>query len=876
MGEVYRATDTNLKRQVAIKVLPASVAGDADRLARFRREAEVLAALNHPNIAQIHGLEKSDGTIALVMELVEGPTLADRIAQGATPIAKALPIAKQIAEALEAAHEQGIVHRDLKPANIKVRPDGTVKVLDFGLAKAMEPTGAMSSSHSMSPTITTPAMTQMGMILGTAAYMSPEQARGKPVDKRADIWAFGSVLYEMLTARKAFDGEDVPMVLAAVINAEPRWDGVPSNVRRLLASCLEKEPKERLRDIGDAWRLLEEVPEPGSVKPRFASVGWIAAGSLAMVMAIVLWAPWRAVRSTDQPLIRLDVDLGSEISLPALGGELTNPVISHDGMRLAYVASLAGGLPKLFTRRLDQPKASELAGTEGASGPFFSPDGQWIGFYARGKLNKISVEGGATIPVMDVSSIGGASWGDDGNIIVAFNRAIQGNVPTPGLVRVPAAGGAPSTVTELADGELFHVFPQVLPGGDGALMVVYTTPSNADAARIEIVSLGDGRRKTVLRGGTSARYLASGHLVYSNRRTLFAMPFDLDKRETRGTGVPVLDAIAYEPISNLAQFDVSLSGTLVYRPGGGERPGAMTLQWLDASGKKEPLGFKAGGNYSALRLSPDGKRVALAIAEVADPSLWIYDQQRDAMTRLTFDGVRRNSAVWTPNGQYIVFDSVGSGIFWTRADGASQPQPLIQAKNVQIPSSFSPDGSRLAYVDSSSGPPQIWTVPVEDQGGRLKAGTPEQFLKTQFSDFSPVFSADGRWLAYQSNESGTIEVYVRGFPAPTSGQGSKWQISNRGGAFPVWSRSGRELFYRSGDQIMTASYTVDGDSFVAQKPHVWAAKLGEEWAFDLAPDSKRALVLAPGETPDAPKLDHTIVFLQNFFDELRRRVPVDR
>ncbi len=575
MGQVFRARDTKLDRDVAIKALPAAFAHDADRLARFQREAKTLASLNHPNIAAIYGLEESGGVTALVMELVEGDDLSQRIAHGPIPIAEALPIARQIAEALEAAHEQGIVHRDLKPANIKVRPDGTVKVLDFGLAKAMEPTGAMSSSHSMSPTITTPAMTQMGMILGTAAYMSPEQARGKPVDKRADIWAFGSVLYEMLTARKAFDGEDVPMVLAAVINAEPRWDGVPSNVRRLLASCLEKEPRKRLRDIGDAWRLLEEVPEPGAVKPRFASVGWIAAGSLAMVMAIVLWAPWRAVRSTDQPLIRLDVDLGSEISLPALGGELTNPVISHDGMRLAYVASLAGGLPKLFTRRLDQPKASELAGTEGASGPFFSPDGQWIGFYARGKLNKISVEGGATIPVMDVSSIGGASWGDDGNIIVAFNRAIQGKVPAPGLVRVPAAGGAPSTVTELADGELFHVFPQVLPGGDGALMVVYTTPSNADAARIEIVSLGDGRRKTLLRGGTSARYLASGHLVYSNRRTLFAMPFDLDKRETRGTGVPVLDAIAYEPISNLAQFDVSLTGTLVYRPGGGERPGSM-------------------------------------------------------------------------------------------------------------------------------------------------------------------------------------------------------------------------------------------------------------------------------------------------------------
>ena len=871
MGEVYKATDTNLKRAVAIKVLPASVAGDAERLARFQREAEVLAALNHPNIAAIYGLEKSDGITALVMELVEGPTLADRIAQGAIPIDEALPIAKQIAEALEAAHEQGIIHRDLKPANVKVRPDGMVKVLDFGLAKAVEPVTGSSPSISMSPTLTTPAMTQAGMILGTAAYMSPEQARGRSVDKRADIWAFGVVLYEMLTGRKAFDGEDVSIVLSAVIQSEPRWDGVPSRARRLLASCLEKDPRKRLRDIGDAWRLLDAEPEPASVKSRIAPVGWIAAGALAIVIAIASWAPWRASRSVAQPLIRLDVDLGSEISLPPAGINLTNPVISHDGMRLAYVASVAGRPSKLFTRRLDQPNASELPGTEGASGPFFSPDDQWIGFYGRDKLNRISVEGGAAIPIMDIPSVGGASWGEDGNIIVAFNRPTQGKARTPGLVRVPSVGGAPSTVTELADGELFHTFPQVLPGSDAALMVVYTSAPTVDDARIEIVSLRDGRRKLLLRGGVSARYLASGHLVYSNRRTLFAMPFDLKTRETRGTGVPVLDAIAIEPVSNLVQFDVSRTGTLVYRPGGLV---PMTIQWLDASGKKESLGPKALDGYSA-RLSPDGKRVALVVGEGAGARVSVYDPQREAMTLLTPDGRRRSSPVWTPDGRYVLFDTVGSGIFWTRADGASQPQALIQSKNIQIPWSFSPDGSRLAYIEILRSP-QLWTVPVEERGGQLTAGMPERFLQTQFADWSPVFSPDGRWLAYNSNESGADEVYVRAFTAPATGQGAKVQISNRGGINPVWSRSGRELLYLSGDQIMTSSYTVSGESFVAEKPRVWAANLGRPVTFDLAPDGKRAIVLAPAETPDNLRNDHLVVFLQNFFDELRRRVPVDK
>ena len=468
MGEVYRATDTDLKRQVALKVLPESVAADAERLARFQREAEVLASLNHPNIAIIHGLEKSEGVTRIVMELVEGPTLADRIAQGAIPLDEALPIARQIAEALEAAHEQGIIHRDLKPANIKVRPDGTVKVLDFGLAKAMEPSAAASSRLSMSPTITTPAMTQAGIILGTAAYMAPEQARGKPVDKRADIWAFGVVLYEMLTGRRAFEGEDVSSILAAVIQSEPRWDGVPASVRRLLESCFEKDPKKRLRDIGDVWKLLDDqsaVP----TRTQTGILGWAAAGLLALLAAVALWAPWRDTPSPDrQPVLRLEANLGDDVSLvPLAVPTFSSVVISPDGTRLVYVGTVSGGPPKLLTRRLDQPNATELAGTEGARDPFFSRDGHRVVFWTGRGVYKVPVDGGGPVLLGEFGSMTGGDWGDEGNLVIGTGA------PSPnGVLRLSPSGGAGTPLLELANGELFHTHPQILPGGKAMLLQV--------------------------------------------------------------------------------------------------------------------------------------------------------------------------------------------------------------------------------------------------------------------------------------------------------------------------------------------------------------------------------------------------------------------
>jgi serine/threonine protein kinase/Tol biopolymer transport system component len=843
MGEVYRARDTKLKREVALKVLPDAFASDPDRMLRFQREAEVLASLNHPHIAHIYGVEER----ALVMELVEGETLP-----GGLPLDAGLNYAKQIAEALEYAHERGVIHRDLKPANIKVTPEGVVKLLDFGLAKAIEDPAAASEDPSKSPTLTLGA-TRVGMILGTAAYMSPEQANGKAADRRADIWSFGAVLYEMLTGKRAFEGESTSDTLASVLKLDPDWNALPAetpaSIRKLVQRCLTKDRKQRLQAIGEARIAIEESlsgapPETTESVPAGRRIlPWVAVTALAVVSIGLGGALWRATRPVERPLVRLDVDLGSEVALPPLSTIVGNVSLSPDGKRLVY---LTGDPRRLYTRRLDQSKANELPGTDGAALPFFSPDGQWVGFFTANKLNKISVEGGAVVSLAEVSGPTGATWGADGNIIV-------GQPPNKGLVRVSVSGGAPTTVLDLAPGESAYIAPQILPGGKAVLFVDYRTP-DANTASIEVFSFADRRRKTLVPGSTFARYLPSGHLIYTNKGTLFAIPFDADRFETRGTAVPILDDVAYDPQS-----------------GAGRR--MMTIQWVDEAGKKEPLLAKPGA-YGSPRISPDDKRIALIVNDVVSPDVWVYDPQRGAMTRLTFGAGLYTSPIWSPDGRYIVFGEFLKGIYWTRADGAGQPQPLTQSKNFQFPWSLTPDGRRLAYYEVS-GNSQIWTLPLEEQGGPWKAGKPEQFLKSQFSDLEPAFSPDGRWLAYMSNESGKNEVYVRAFPPPASGQGGKWQISNSGGRDPMWSRNGRELIYLAGDQLMAVNYSVNRDSFVAEKPRVWIEKLGgTDWS--LAPDGKRVAVLTPVEPTEAPKPDHEVTFLFNFFDELRRRVPVGK
>ena len=663
MGEVYRARDTRLNRAVALKVLPELFATDPDRLARFEREAQVLASLNHPNIAAIHGIEEGPAEAghrirALVLELVDGPTLSERIARGPLPLDEALPIARQIADALEAAHEHGIVHRDLKPANIKLRPDGAVKVLDFGLAKALEPAKG-GPTISSSPTM----MASMpGMVLGTPAYMAPEQARGTPVDKRADIWAFGVVFYEMLTGRRAFDGEDVSSILAAVLQAEPRWDGVPPSLRRVLESCLEKDPRNRLRDIGDVWRLVDDAPRPAASSLRPTRMGWMAAAALAGVAAIALWAPWRKPPSYVAPLpLRLDVDLGSDVSLePLVGPTFSTLVISPDGTRLVFVGSVSGALSRLFVRRLDDWTMRELAGTQGATNPFISPDGQWVAFWKDGKIAKVPLEGGAVVPLADLGTMTGGSWADDGDLVVG-----TGAPDTAGLVRIAAGGGAPTPVVNLSSGELFHTFPHVVAGRKAVLFAAVGSPLTIETTNIDIVSLENGRRKTLVRGGTSPRYLSSGHLVYASRAGMFAVPFDIDSWEMRGPAVPIFADAIFDPTTGGAQFDVSRD-TMVYRKNpGGSASTPMHVQWLDGTGKRVPLLGKPGVYVGAPRVSRDG-RVALAIKDGASQDMSVYDPQRDTTTRLTSGGGMFLNPVWSPNGRYVVFGSMGGGILWAR------------------------------------------------------------------------------------------------------------------------------------------------------------------------------------------------------------------
>jgi Tol biopolymer transport system component/predicted Ser/Thr protein kinase len=857
MGEVYRARDPRLNRDVAIKVSAAQFSE------RFEREAKAIAALNHPNICQIYDV----GPNYLVMEYIEGEA-----PRGPYALEEALRIARQIADALEAAHDKGITHRDLKPGNIKIKPDGTVKVLDFGLAKIA---AAPASTGENSPTLTI-GMTEAGMILGTASYMAPEQARAKEaVDKRADIWAFGVVLHELITGKRLFTGEDVGEILAKVIRDEPDLSGAPPQVRNLLRSCLEKDPRKRLRDIGDAWRLLSRDSDGAESAPlpsRLGSAGgWIAAGVLAVAALGASWIAWSATRPHEKPVVRLDLDLGPDRTVRSLYGP--DVVLSPDGARLAYLSR-----NRLFTRRLDQPLATELAGTEGASGPFFSPDGQWIAFAAGGKLKKVSVTGSAAVTLCDATLLLGGSWGEDGYIVATLNLSA-------GLSRVPAEGGAavPLTQLDLGRRERTHRWPQILPGGK---TVVFTSSANLvggyDAATIEAVSLADGRRKTLVQGGSFGRYLAtqkgSGHLIYANRGTLFAVPFDPAALEVRGPTLPILEQVAYSTLTGVAKLDASPSGILIYE--NGEFSAALvTLQWLEEGGKTRPLLAKPG-NYGRPSLSPDGRRLALEVIDESTQDIWGYDLERDTMTRLTFDGKGNESPIWTPDGRSIVFQGP-QGLSWTRADGGGQPQSLLRTKGTAFPWSFTPDGKRLSYMETTSTGYDLFSVPLEGGSAALQAGKPEVLLQTPFDERYPAFSPDGRWVAYVSNESGNYEIYVRAFPEAASG-GGKWQISSGGGTYPMWSRTGHQLFFEALDnRVMAAGYTVQGSSFVAEKPRVWSERqlsnlTNTSRNLDFAPDGKRFAVVMPVEQPASSSVRSRVTLIENFFDELRRRVPTGK
>ena len=902
MGEVYRATDTNLKRQVAIKVLPASVSGDPDRLARFQREAEVLAALNHPNIAQIYGLEKSGGTIALVMELVEGPTLADRLAHGAgltaqgsglkaqgLPLDEALPIAKQIADALEAAHEQGIVHRDLKPANIKVRPDGTVKVLDFGLAKLIEKgsgigdQGSGDAGATAAPTITTPAMTQAGVILGTAAYMSPEQAKGRPADKRSDIWTFGCVLYEMLTGTRPFQADDISETLAAILRADPDLNALPKStpegIRRLLRRCLEKDARKRCQAAGDLRVEIEDalaasqgldIDEASSPPtPRFARVATLvvlAAVAGAALAGGLLWAfrpaiqPSRMTRFSFSP------------PAPFTGTNRDVIAISPDGASVVFAAS-----NRLYLRRMDEIEAHPIPGTDGgAQSPFFSPDGQWVGFFsgADNTLKKIATGGGAAVTLCPAGTLAGGSWGGDTIVFGQFGL---------GILTVPSGGGKPEVWVKTSEEEVVGS-PQILPGGNAVLFSIAKIREIAqstnrwDGADIVVALRGSGERKVLVRGGSAARYIPTGHVVYAVGSDLFAVRFDLERLEINGNPVPIVGGVMRSTgvtpanLTDAANVGVSQNGSLVYILGDARAIRAFPLIWVDRQGREEPSNAPPR-NYLDMRLSPEAQRIAVAIP-AAFNDVWTFDFARGGLTRQTFEADEDETPVWSPDGRWIAYSSIRGNrriVFRRRADGSGPEEALWSARlpahsHVQ---DWTGDGTSLIVAVSEADTGQsldLMLLPVD--GARAL----KPLVQSRFNEQGARVSPDRRWVAYSSDESGRDEVYVRPFPALDG----KWQISTGGGYGPVWSRRGDELFYR-GEASVMAVHISTTPSFSASPPQ----KLFEDHfggaanhpSYDVSPDGRRFLMVGSGsiQASTGPQ----IVVVMNWSEELKRLVPVN-
>jgi serine/threonine-protein kinase len=856
MGEVYRAHDSRLHREVAIKTLPPAFAADAGRLARFQREAQALAALSHPNIASIYGLEESGGVSALVMELVDGPTLAERIAAGPIPVAEALGIARQIGAALEAAHEKGIVHRDLKPANIKLTGEGQVKVLDFGLAKALD-TEAGSSSGALlanSPTLTLDS-TRAGVILGTAAYMSPEQARGKAVDRRADIWAFGVVFFEMLTGRSTFEGETVSDTLAGVLRAEIEWNLLPADtpipVRRLLERCLQRDPKRRLRDMGDAWIEIDSPAPPAAPAPATPAgarrLPWIACGAATLVaLAAIAWGLFHKPAVMPHPVVRWSYS--QEQPFVAFS-------LSHDGSRLAYMEA-HGSSYSLALRMMDQLDPKPVPGIDAAALPVFSPDGQWIAFIALGstfKLQKAPITGGTAITLCDYPGNRlGVAWGDDGNIVFSGAKGLQ---------RVSSSGGTPQEITTIDSkkNETSHSWPSVLPGSHAVLFTI----EHASSSQVAVADLEKHAVRVLVQNGSSPRYAASGHLIYYRAGTLFAAPFNAARLEITGPEAPVVEHVASIVNGAGADYTISDGGMLVYMAGSGTFGGGTTvLNWADRKGALQPI--SDAKEWGTGRLSPDMTHVANGIHAGDTEDIWTYDLVRRTPLRLTFEG-KNSFPIWSPDGRWITFVKTYQGktaFYRVAADAGSKPELLIETEPNAVPNSWAPDGKTLVFVQAGADmKTHLWSVTIP--GGKAT-----RLYEGDATELHGEVSPDGHWLAYESTESGNNKIYVQPFPGP----GPKIRISTEGGSVPRWSHNGRELFFWTvgvDRQLLTVDVQ-PGAVFRAGLPQpLFRSAAGTTW--DVAADGKRFLV----ETP-ASSGDRRMEVVVNWFDELNRRVPVKK
>ncbi len=862
MGEVYRAEDTSLKREVAVKVLPQPFTLDKERLARFEREARLLGSLNHQNIATIHGLEKSDNQLFLVMELVEGDTLAERIKKGSLPVDESLEICRQIAEGLESAHERGIIHRDLKPANIKITPEGKVKILDFGIAKAFQDKSDNIDS-SKSPAISD-EMTEPGVILGTASYMSPEQAKGKAVDKRTDIWSFGCILFECLTNKRVFEGETASDIIASILKSEPEWDElstkIPGAISILLRRCLRKDTKKRLREIGDARIEIEDalsdtpllVPQiSGREVSRHFKISWWMAGLLILMTAIISGITTRLLTRSEISNLSKRFIIIPPSDAPLAMAQGTDIAVSPDGKRIVYVAS-TGTSTQLYIRLLNEYEVKPIIGTNGASMPFFSPDGEWLGYYSSSdrKIMKIPILSGKSVPLEICSAtwVFSAHWGEDDSIFL-------GSSSGSGIRRVSAGGGEPEEITSLdsEEHEIAHDSPVLLPDGNTLLFAV-RKEEGPEEGLIVAQNLKTGERKSLIKGGVNIQHIQTGYLAYNRNGTLLAAPFNPKKLQV-GDWVPIIDDIRAGGML-AAEYSVSREGTLVYVFG--MTRSETSLIWINKQGIEIPFSEKMN-EYSSVKISPDGSYVLLSIwdREMRTYNIWKYDIQSQVNEQITFEG-RNETFVWSPDGKSIAYVSRSEGthsIYLKSLEDAGKTTTLMTSDNQLFLHSWSPDGNWLAFESVGSGNSDIWLYSFRD----YKA---EPYLNTISNEYCPVFSWDGNWMAYVSDEQGPNQIYVKSFAK----EGEKRKISEGTGVNPKWGESDDKLFYQSGNKIMAVSVATTPKFQILDQPELIYESIGI-WDYDVHVENNNLLLVKEsGEYED--RLQIRVVI--DWFDELNR------